>query len=114
MPDESLKSPAVAPSDADTRASSPSARRPDSPAPGEGNVEPVDVLRDKVELPMTLRTLPDGSDTEPVPQGTLPTERMREVLRRLAENVYDSTEVRDVIARRVQRDLGLSPESEAP
>ena len=68
----------------------------------------------KVELPMTLRTLPDGSDTERVPQGTLPPERMREVLRRLAENVYDSTEVRDVIARRVQRDLGLSPESEAP
>jgi hypothetical protein len=66
----------------------------------------VDVLRDKVELPMTLHSLQDGSDTERVLQGTLPPERMREVLRRLAENVYDSPEAQDVIARRVQRDLG--------
>jgi hypothetical protein len=57
---------------------------------------------------MTLRTLPDGSNTERVPQGTLPPERMREVLRRLADNAYDSPEAQDVIARRVQRDLGLS------
>ena len=114
MPDEPLKSPAVPPSDADTRAPSPSARQPDTPAPGEGNVELEDVLRDKVELPMTLRSLPDGSDTGRVPQGTLPPERMREVLRRLADNTYDSPEAQDIIARRVRRDLGPSPEREAP
>jgi hypothetical protein len=102
MPDESLKSPG------------PPARQPDTPAPGEGKVEPVDVLRDKVELPMTLRSLQDGSDTERVPQGMLSRERMREVLRRLAEHAYDSPEAQDVIARRVRRDLGLSPEGDAP
>jgi hypothetical protein len=63
---------------------------------------------------MTLRSLQDGSNTERVPQGTLPPERMREVLRRLADNAYDSPEAQDVIARRAQRDLGLPPESEAP
>jgi hypothetical protein len=62
---------------------------------------------------MTLRTLPDGSDKGRVPQGTLPPERLREVLRRLAANAYDSLEAQDVIARRVERDLRLSPESEA-
>ena len=114
MPEESLKSPAVPPSDAGPRVPGPSVRQPDSPAPGEGDLELVDVPRDKVELPMTLRSLPDGSNAERVPQGTLPPERMREVLRRLADNVYDRPEVQDVIARRVQRDLGLPPESEAP
>jgi hypothetical protein len=97
MSDESLKSPAPGPS----------ARQADNPAPGEGNVEPGDVPRDKVELPMTLRSLPDGLDTGRVPQGTLPPERMREVLRRMADNAYDSPETRDVIARRVRGDLGL-------
>ena len=114
MSDESLKSPAFPPSDAGARAQGPPARQPDSPAPGEGNVEWVDVPRDKVELPMTLRSLPNEPDTGRVPQGTLPPERMREVLRRLADDAYDRPEARDVIARRVQRDLGLPSESDAP
>jgi hypothetical protein len=114
MPEESSKSPAVPPSDAGPRAPGPSVRQPDTPAPGEGEVELVDVSRDKVELPMNVRSLPDESNSERVPQGTLPPERMRELLRRLADNVYDSPEGRDVIARRVRRDLGLPPESDAP
>jgi hypothetical protein len=70
--------------------------------------ERMDVPRERVELSMALRTLPDESGTERVPQGTLPPERMREVLRRLAENVYDSAEAQDVVARRVRKDLRLS------
>jgi hypothetical protein len=63
---------------------------------------------------MNVRSLPDGSNSERVPRGTLPPEHMREVLRRLADNAYDSPEARDVIARRARGDLGLPPESEAP
>ena len=114
MSDESLKSPAVPLPEAGLRAPGPSAGPPDRPAPGEGNGERVDVPRERVELTMALRTLPDESNTERVPQGTLPPERMQEVLRRLTDNVYDRPEVRDAIARRVQRDLGPPPESEAP
>jgi len=33
---------------------------------------------------------------------------MREVLRRLAENAYDSAVAQDVVARRVLKDLRLS------
>jgi hypothetical protein len=80
-------------------------------------VSPPDVerveSRDKVEPPMNLRSLLDGSDTERVPQGTLPPERMREVLRRLADNAYDSAEAQEVIARRALRDLRLRPGNEA-
>ena len=90
MSDEPLKAPAV----------------PDSAAAGEGNAEPTDVPRDRVE-PLMI-------DTERVPQGTLPPERMREVLRRLAEHAYDSVEARDVIARRVEGDLRLPRGSETP
>jgi hypothetical protein len=49
-----------------------------------------------------------SDEAEQVPEGTLSPERMRDVLRRLADNVYDSIEARDVIARRVRKDLGLS------
>jgi hypothetical protein len=112
MSDQPLKFPAVPSRDGGPRAQDPSARQPDSPAPGEGDVELVEP-RDKVELPMTLCSLPDGPDTERVPEGTLPPEQMRQVLRRLAHNAYDSAEARDVIARRLQRDLRLPPASEA-
>ena len=108
MLDESLKSPAVPLPEAGLRAPGPSAGPPDRPAPGEGNGERVDVPRERVELTMALRTLPDESGTERVPQGTLPPGRMREVLRRLAENAYDSAVARDVVARRVLKDLRLS------
>ena len=64
-----------------------------------------DVPRVRVELSMALRILPDESGTERVPQGTLPPGRMHEVLRRLADNAYDSVEAQDVVARRVLKDL---------
>jgi hypothetical protein len=70
--------------------------------------ERMDVPRETVELSMALRTLSDESGTERVPQGTLPPERLREVLRRLAENAYDRAAAQDVVARRVLKDLRLS------
>ena len=73
-----------------------------------------DVPRERVELSMALHTLPDESGTERVPQGTLPPERMREVLRRLAENAYDNAETQGVVASRVLKDLRLPPGSDAP
>ena len=112
MFEEPLKPPVVSPADTGPRAPGPPAQQPDTPAAAVGNVELVEP-RDKVEPPMNLHSLLDESDTERVPQGTLPPERMREVLRRLADNAYDSAEAQDVIARRALRDLRLPPGSEA-
>ena len=100
-----VKSPAAAapPCDVGRLAASRSRRHPETPA--EGSAEPAD----SVELSAASRGLMERSDeAERVPEGTLSPERMRDVLRRLADNGYDSTEARDVIARRVRKDLGLS------
>jgi hypothetical protein len=114
MSNEPLKSRAVSPPDAGLLAAGGSARHTGSPVASEENVEHRDETGANVMIPTTLRNLPEHSATEWVPQGTLSPERMDEVLRRLADGTYDSTEVRDVIARRIQKDLGLSTGSEAP
>ncbi len=114
MSDDPLKLRAVPPSDPGLLAADRSARHPGNSLAGEGNVEQCHVPGANVEVPMVLRSLPEESGTEQVPQGTLSPERMREVLRRLADTTYDSAQVHDVIARRIQKDLGLSTGSEAP
>ena len=53
-----------------------------------------------------LRVEEPGGDR--VPSGTVARERMREVLRRLSSDYYNSPEVRDTVASGVRRDLGLS------
>jgi hypothetical protein len=40
-----------------------------------------------------------------VPEGTVSPERMREVLRRLAQDHYSSAEVQDKVAHAVRQDL---------
>lgn len=55
-------------------------------------------------------TPPVSGDSEAgaVPQGTLSSERMHTVLRRLADGFYDGADVRTEIARRVRPDIGNS------
>jgi hypothetical protein len=77
-------------------------------------VEHRDETGANVQLPTALRNLPEESAMEGVPQGTLSPERMRQVLRRLADGTYLSPQTQDVVARRIQKDLGLSIGSEAP
>jgi hypothetical protein len=99
------KSNAAPPSDVGCLAASRSGRHPDPETHADAGAEPAD----SVELSGASPSLVERSDeAERVPVGTLSPERMRDVLRRLADNVHDSTEARDVIARRVQKDLGLS------
>ena len=114
MPDEPLKSQAVPPSDAGLLATARSAGHPDSPVASEENVDHRDETGANIKLPTALRNLPEESAMEGVPQGTLSPERMRQVLRRLADGTYFSPQAQDVVARRIQKDLGLSTGSEAP
>jgi hypothetical protein len=51
---------------------------------------------------------PPTDDADRVPEGTVSPERMREVLRRLDQDHYGSTEVQDKVAHAVLQDLGLS------
>jgi hypothetical protein len=97
MADDPVKSRAVAQSEADPLAAGQSAPNPGSPLAGE----------EQVDHPNASCSPQEESATERVPHGTLSPERMREVLRHLA-GTYDSVEVQDVIARRIQKDLGLS------
>jgi hypothetical protein len=114
MSTDPVKSRAVSPSDSGLLSAGGSARHTGSPVASEEHVEQRDETGANVMIPTTLRDLPEDSAAERVPQGTLAPERMDEVLRRLADGTYDSTEVQDVIARRIQKDLGLSTGSEAP
>ena len=49
-----------------------------------------------------------ADEADRVPVGTISPERMREVLRRLDQDQYDSAEVQNKVAHAVLRDLGLS------
>lgn len=49
----------------------------------------------------------DGADQ--TPQGSISTERLREVLRRIKTGFYDRPEVPEEIARRLTRDLDEGP-----
>lgn len=64
---------------------------------------------DSVALSDASRALVSGAgNADAVPQGTLSPARMREVLRRLADGFYDSSDVRAEVARRARPDIGLS------
>jgi hypothetical protein len=114
MPDDPLKSQAAPPSDAGLLATARSTGHPGSPVACEEKVEHRDETGANVKLPAALRNLPEESTMERVPQGTLSPERMRQVLRRLADGTYVSPQAQDVVARRIQKDLGLSTGSDAP
>lgn len=89
-------------------AGSRSARRLE-PAAEEHQGETAHTSGDSVELSAASRTLTDGvDDAGAVPQGTISSARMREVLGRLTDGYYDGAEVRAEVARRAQHDLGLS------
>ena len=79
-------------------------------AAAAGGTEPEKAAAtDSVELSEASRSLVDQADSgTAVPQGTLSSERLQEVLRRLNSEFYDSPEVRQHIAHRVQSDLGHS------
>ena len=47
-----------------------------------------------------------NDEADRVPEGTVSSERMHEVLRRLAQNHYGSPEVQDKVARAVLQNLG--------
>jgi hypothetical protein len=65
--------------------------------------------RDRVHLSAAPQSLVEGiEEANRVPEGTVCPERMREVLRRLAEDHYSSPEVQDKVANAVLQDLGLS------
>ena len=67
------------------------------------------VSGDSVELSATSRGLVDRvNEAGAVPQGTLPSERMHTVLRRLADGFYDGVDVRTEVARRARLDLDSS------
>jgi hypothetical protein len=55
-----------------------------------------------------LRPVDQTDEANRVPEGTVSPERMREVLRRLDQDHYGSTEVQDKVAHAVLQDLGLS------
>jgi hypothetical protein len=55
-----------------------------------------------------LRPVDQTDEADRVPEGTVSPERMREVLRRLDQDHYSSTEVQDKVAHAVLQDLGLS------
>jgi hypothetical protein len=52
-----------------------------------------------------MRQTPVPETGREIPQGELPADRMRTILRRLADGFYDRPEVRDELARRVRPDL---------
>ena len=63
---------------------------------------------DRVQLSAASHRPVDGTaDADRVPEGTISPERMREVLLRLDQNHYSSTEVQDRVAHAVRQDLGL-------
>jgi hypothetical protein len=55
-----------------------------------------------------IRLVDQGDKADRVPEGTISPERMREVLRRLDQDQYNSPDVQDKVAHAVLRDLGLS------
>jgi hypothetical protein len=55
-----------------------------------------------------LRPVDWTDEADRVPEGTISPERMREVLRRLDQDQYNSAEVQDKVAHAVLRDLRLS------
>jgi hypothetical protein len=64
---------------------------------------------DRVQLSAASRSVVDRTDdADRVPEGTVSPERMREVLRRLDQGHYSSTEVQDKVTHAVLQDLGLS------
>jgi hypothetical protein len=63
---------------------------------------------DSVELSPASRGLGRAEASEGVPQGTLSDARIRQVLRRLVEGFYDTTDVRAEVARRIRPDFGNS------
>jgi hypothetical protein len=70
---------------------------------------PEQPAADRVQLSEASRSLVDRTDeADRVPEGTVSSERMCEVLRRLAQNHYGSPEVQDKVAQAVLQDLGLS------
>ncbi|HYC33608.1 MAG TPA: hypothetical protein VEB59_15065 [Gemmatimonadales bacterium] len=97
-----LKSGHLPPADAGRIASSQASKR--DIAPARADDERQAASSDSVELSAASRGLSDG--TEAVPSGTISAERLREVARRLAQDHYDTSEVRDTVARRALRDLG--------
>jgi hypothetical protein len=67
------------------------------------------VSGDSVELSAASRGLVDqANEAGAVPQGTVSSERMQTVLRRLADGFYDGTDVRTEVARRAGLDLDNS------
>ena len=103
-----LNSRAVPSADSGKVAGSQSARRPEQPAE-ERHGEATHAAGDSVELSATSRALVEHADgAHGVPQGTMSSSRMQEVLRRLTDGYYDGAEVRAEVARRVGHDLGLS------
>lgn len=63
---------------------------------------------DRVHLPAASHSRVDGQEGNRVPGGTVSTERMREVLRRLDQGYYSGAEIQDKVALAVLTDLGLS------
>jgi hypothetical protein len=64
---------------------------------------------DQVELSDAARELLQRAGIEPSGVSTLPRERMREVLQRIAQGFYDRPEVRDETLRRLSGDLESGP-----
>jgi hypothetical protein len=64
---------------------------------------------DRVHPSATSHSTVDGTEeANCVPKGTVSPERMREVLRRLAQDHYSGAEIQDKVAHAVLQDLGLS------
>ena len=55
-----------------------------------------------------LHSVDQPDEADRVPEGTITAERMREVLRRLDQGHYSSTEVQDKVAHAVLQDVGRS------
>ena len=73
--------------------------------PLKSNAPPLD----RGHISAATHSLVDGTEeANRVPEGTVSPERMREVLRRLAQDHYSSAEVQDKVAHAVLQDLRLS------
>ena len=73
--------------------------------PLKSNALPFDRVHPSAASPNPV----DGTEeANRVPEGTVSPGRMREVLRRLAQDDYSSAEVQDKLAHAVLQDLGLS------
>jgi hypothetical protein len=81
--------------------------RPGAPVRREGaagSAAPAEP-RDRVEISADVRELQERMAVGDVPAGTMAPERLREVIQRLADGLYDSPQVLDRVVERLPADL---------